>query len=159
MISKIMRIIIGLLGAPFGTAVYITLVELLPGLFTNVNNYKYIIAIGAALAFGIIFYIISPWILSKVREGVKLLDKEISKYPQSDILLGTIGLIVGLVIAYLIVSGIGTFVNIPIITAIVGILVYLFMGYIGIRIALKSRDDLFNINNDADLNIKIISYL
>ena len=103
MISKIIRIIIGLLGAAFGTAVYITLVELLPGLFTNVNNYKYIIAIGAALAFGIIFYIISPWILSKVREGVKLLDKEISKYPQSDILLGTIGLIVGLVIAYLIV--------------------------------------------------------
>ena len=59
MISKIIRIIIGLLGAAFGTAVYITLVELLPGLFTNVNNYKYIIAIGAALAFGIIFYIIS----------------------------------------------------------------------------------------------------
>ena len=57
MISKIIRIIIGLLGAAFGTAVYITLVELLPGLFTNVNNYKYIIAIGAALAFGIIFYI------------------------------------------------------------------------------------------------------
>ena len=155
MISKIIRIIIGLLGAAFGTAVYITLVELLPGLFTNVNNYKYIIAIGAALAFGIIFYIISPWILSKVREGVKLLDKEISKYPQSDILLGTIGLIVGLVIAYLIVSGIGTFVNIPIITAIVGILVYLFMGYIGIRIALKSRDDLFNINKLSRLTTSL----
>ena len=155
MISKIIRIIIGLLGAAFGTAVYIALVEFLPGLFTNVNSYKYIIAVGAALTFGIIFYIISPWILSKVREGVKLLDKEISKYPQSDILLGTIGLIVGLVIAYLIVSGIGTFVNIPIITAIVGILVYLFMGYIGIRIALKSRDDLFNINKLSRLTTSL----
>ena len=90
-----------------------------------------------------------------MREGVKLLDKEISKYPQSDILLGTIGLIVGLVIAYLIVSGIGTFVNIPIITAIVGILVYLFMGYIGIRIALKSRDDLFNINKLSRLTTSL----
>ena len=155
MISKIIRIIIGLLGAALGTAVYIALVEFLPGLFTNVNSYKYIIAVGAALTFGIIFYIISPWILSKVREGVKLLDKEISKYPQSDILLGTIGLIVGLVIAYLIVSGIGTFVNIPIITAIVGILVYLFMGYIGIRIALKSRDDLFNINKLSRLTTSL----
>ena len=69
--------------------------------------------------------------------------------------MGTIGLIVGLVIAYLIVSGIGTFVNIPIITAIVGILVYLFMGYIGIRIALKSRDDLFNINKLSRLTTSL----
>ncbi|WP_455544427.1 PIN domain-containing protein [Intestinibacter sp.] len=151
MISKIVKVLIGLLGAAFGTAIYITLEGLLPSLFNNFNDYKYIITIGVALIFGIIFYIISPWILSKVRDGVKILDKEISKYPQSDILLGTIGLIVGLVIAYLIVSGIGTFINIPIITAIIGILVYLFMGYIGIRIALKSRDDLFNINKLSKL--------
>lgn len=155
MISKIVRILIGLLGAALGTAIYITLVGLFPGLFASFSNYEYIITIGVALVFGIIFYIISPWILSKVREGIKILDKEISKYPQSDILLGTIGLIVGLVIAYLIVSGIGTFVNIPIITAIVGILVYLFMGYIGIRIALKSRDDLFNINKLSRLTTSL----
>lgn len=146
MISKIIRILIGLLGAALGTAIYIALVGILPGVFSGINDYKYIITIGVALVFGIIFYAIAPLMLSKVKEGVKLLDKEISKYPQSDILLATIGLIVGLVIAYLIVSGIGTFINLPIITAIVGILVYLFMGYIGIRIALKSRDDLFNIN-------------
>ena len=146
MISKIIRILIGLLGAALGTAIYIALVGILPGVFSGINDYKYIITIVVALVFGIIFYAIAPLMLSKVKEGVKLLDKEISKYPQSDILLATIGLIVGLVIAYLIVSGIGTFINLPIITAIVGILVYLFMGYIGIRIALKSRDDLFNIN-------------
>ncbi len=151
MISKIVKVLIGLLGAAFGTAIYIALEGLLPSIFNNFKDYKYMITIGAALIFGIIFYIISPWILSKVRDGVKILDKEISKYPQSDILLGTIGLIVGLVIAYLIVSGIGTFINIPIITAIIGILVYLFMGYIGIRIALKSRDDLFNINKLSKL--------
>ena len=137
MISKIIRILIGLLGAALGTAIYIALVGILPGVFSGINDYKYIITIGVALVFGIIFYAIAPLMLSKVKEGVKLLDKEISKYPQSDILLATIGLIV---------SGIGTFINLPIITAIVGILVYLFMGYIGIRIALKSRDDLFNIN-------------
>ena len=155
MISKIIRILIGLLGAALGTAIYIALVGILPGVFSGINDYKYIITIGVALVFGIIFYAIAPLMLSKVKEGVKLLDKEISKYPQSDILLATIGLIVGLVIAYLIVSGIGTFINLPIITAIVGILVYLFMGYIGIRIALKSRDDLFNINKLSRLSSNI----
>ena len=155
MISKIIRILIGLLGAALGTAIYIALVGILPGVFSGINDYKYIITIGVALVFGIIFYAIAPLMLSKVKEGVKLLDKEISKYPQSDILLATIGLIVGLVIAYLIVSGIGTFINLPIITAIVGILVYLFMGYIGIRIALKSRDDLFNINKLSRLTTSL----
>lgn len=155
MIKKIIRILIGLLGAALGTAIYITLEDILPHIFNNFDNYKYIITIGVALAFGIIFYAIAPWIMSKVKDVVKNLDKEISKYPQSDILLGTIGLIVGLVIAYLIVGGIGTFINIPIITAIIGILVYLFMGYLGIRIALKSRDDLFNLNRLSKLTTSL----
>lgn len=146
MIKKIIRILIGLLGAALGTAIYITLADLLPNVFNNFSNYKYIITIVVALVFGIIFYAVAQLIMAKAMDGIKLLDKEISKYPQSDILLGTIGLIVGLVIAYLIVSGIGTFINIPIITAIIGILVYVFMGYVGIRIALKSREDLFNLN-------------
>ena len=81
MISKIIRILIGLLGAALGTAIYIALVGILPGVFSGINDYKYIITIGVALVFGIIFYAIAPLMLSKVKEGVKLLDKEISKYP------------------------------------------------------------------------------
>lgn len=155
MISKLIRILIGLLGASLGTTVYIFLVKCFPNVFVGINDYKYIISIVVALIFGVFFYVIGPWIISKIRDSVKVLDKEISKYPQSDILLGTVGLIVGLVIAYLIVGGIGTFINIPVITAIISIVVYLFMGYLGIRIALKSRDDLFNINRLSKLTASL----
>ena len=55
MISKIIRILIGLLGAALGTAIYIALVGILPGVFSDINDYKYIITIGVALVFGIIF--------------------------------------------------------------------------------------------------------
>lgn len=146
MINKILRILIGLLGAAIGVTTYTTLVKHFPNVFMKYNDYKYIITIVITLVFAIIFYMIVPWLVGKVRDSVKLVDKEISKYPQSDILLGTVGLIVGLVIAYLIVGGIGTFINIPLITAIISIIVYVFMGYLGVRVALKSREDLFNIN-------------
>lgn len=155
MINKIVKILIGLLGAALGTAIYVFLVSHFPNTFAAVSSYKYIMTIVVALIFGIIFYVIAPFMISKVKDNVKLLDKEISKYPQSDILLGTVGLIVGLVIAYLIVGGIGTFINIPVITAIISIVVYLFMGYLGIRIALKSRDDLFNINRLSKLTASL----
>ena len=62
------------------------------------------------------------------------MDKEISKYPQTDILLGAIGLIVGLVIAYL-VSGLIN--SDPIVGGLLSLVTYVFMGYIGIKIALK----------------------
>ena len=87
----------------------------------------------------------------KLKKFVKVLDKEISKYPQTDILLGSIGLIVGLVIAYLIVGGY-LLNGMPIIRTILSIIIYLFMGYIGIKIALKSRDDLFNISKLSRLS-------
>ena len=146
MINKIIRILIGLLGAAVGVTTYTTLVKHFPNMFMKYNDYKYIITITTALVFAMIFYMTVPWLISKVRDSAKLVDKEISKYPQSDILLGTVGLIVGLIIAYLIVGGIGTFINIPLIAAIISITVYIFMGYLGVRVGLKSRDELFNVN-------------
>ena len=63
MISKIIRILIGLLGAALGTTVYVFLVKYFPSVFVGVNDYKYIISIAVALIFGIFFYVIGPWII------------------------------------------------------------------------------------------------
>lgn len=99
---------------------------------------------------------ISPWIFNKVRRFVKILDTEISKYPQTDILLGVVGLIVGLVIAYLIVGGVfGPISGMPLIKTILSIIIYLFMGYIGVKITLKSREDLFNISKLSRLSANL----
>lgn len=80
------------------------------------------------------------------------MDKEISKYPQTDILLGSIGLIIGFVIAYLL----GGLINsIPIVGGILTFITYGFLGYLGIKIALKSKDDLFNISRLSRLSPSI----
>ena len=155
MIRKIIRILITILGLALGTTTYVNLSKIVPAISFGAQNI-YLPAIVAGIVFGILFYLISPWIFEKVKGFIRVLDKEISKYPQSDILLGAVGLIVGLVIAYLIVGGLfGSMNGMPIIRTILSIIVYLFMAYIGIKVALKSREDLFNINKLSRLSSAI----
>ena len=51
-LARFLMIWVGLLGAALGTAIYIALVGILPGVFSGINDYKYIITIGVALVFG-----------------------------------------------------------------------------------------------------------
>ncbi len=152
LISKIIRILISFLGAILGTTSYLSLEKFFPQLSFGIEN-VYLVGLVAGLLVGILFYLISPWFFNKVRRFVKILDTEISKYPQTDILLGVVGLIVGLVIAYLIVGGLfGSISGMPLIKTILSIIIYIFMGYIGIKITLKSREDLFNISKLSRLS-------
>lgn len=152
LISKIIRILISFLGAILGTTSYLSLVKFFPQLSFGIEN-VYLVGLVTGLLVGILFYLISPWFFNKVRRFVKILDTEISKYPQTDILLGVVGLIVGLVIAYLIVGGLfGSISGMPLIKTILSIIIYIFMGYIGIKITLKSREDLFNISKLSRLS-------
>ena len=152
LISKIIRILISFLGAILGTTSYLSLEKFFPQLSFGIEN-VYLVGLVAGLLVGILFYLISPWFFNKVRRFVKILDTEISKYPQTDILLGVVGLIVGLVIAYLIVGGLfGSISGMPLIKTILSIIIYIFMGYIGVKITLKSREDLFNISKLSRLS-------
>jgi len=152
LISKIIRVLISLLGVILGTTSYLSLAKIFPQLSFGIEN-VYLVGLVAGLLVGVLFYLISPWFFNKVRRFVKILDTEISKYPQTDILLGVVGLIVGLVIAYLIVGGLlGTISGMPLIKTILSIIIYVFMGYIGVKITLKSREDLFNISKLSRLS-------
>lgn len=53
------------------------------------------------LIIGVIFYIIGPWVIDRFKYIAKLMDKENIKISSNCILLGSIGLIIGFVIAYL----------------------------------------------------------
>lgn len=143
MIQKITRIIIGILGFTVGITTYSTLMKQFPVLTFGTDVNGIIASVSVGIIIGLIFYAIEPWVINKFKDFAKVMDKEISKYPQTDILLGSIGLIVGFVIAYL-VSGLIN--SVPIVGGILSLVTYGFMGYLGIRVALKSKDDLFNLN-------------
>ncbi len=143
MIQKITRIVIGILGLTVGITTYSTLMKQFPVLTFGTDVNGIIASVSVGIIIGLIFYAIEPWVINKFKDFAKIMDKEISKYPQTDILLGAIGLIVGFVIAYL-VSGLIN--SVPIVGGLLSLVTYGFMGYLGIRVALKSKDDLFNLN-------------
>ena len=149
MIRKIIRAMIGILGFVLGFTVYSSLADTFPALLFGINKNVILVSIAVGLIIGVIFYIIGPWFIDNFKYIAKLIEKEISKYPQTDILLGSTGLIIGLVIAYLVSYLIS---SIPIVGGILSFITYVFMGYLGIRIALKSKDDLFNISKLSRLS-------
>ena len=143
MIPKVIRFITSILGFALGMTTYATLMKAFPALKFGAEIYGLIASVSVGIVVGIIFYAIEPWFTDKFKDIAKVMDKEISKYPQTDILLGSIGLIIGFVIAYLL----GGLINsIPIVGGLLTFITYGFLGYLGIRIALKSKDDLFNIS-------------
>lgn len=149
MIRKVIRVCVGILGLILGSTTYLKLMKDIKQLTFGREIYGFAAAIAVGIVIGLLFYIIEPWVVKKVKEAAKIMDKEISKYPQTDVLLGSIGLIVGFVIAYLLS---GLINQIPIIGGLLSLITYIFMGYLGIRIALKSKDDLFNISKLSRLS-------
>lgn len=141
MIKKIVRFLIGGLGLIVGSSTYVSVTQNFKVLTYNNKTYEAVAAVVVGLVLGIIFYLIEPWVMNKIRKIARAAEKEISRYPQVDILLGSVGLIVGFVIAYL-VSGIIN--SIPIVGKVISVLVYLVLGYLGVRVALKSKNDLAN---------------
>lgn len=155
MIRKVTRAAIGIIGFILGMTTYLTLMKDFPKLTFGTEIYGIAAAIAVGIIVGVLLYSIEPWFIDKIRDIAKIIDKEISKYPQTDILLGSIGLIVGLVIAYLISLLVSSIIRIPIISGLISLVTYIFMGYLGVRISLKSREDLFNISKLSRLSTSI----
>jgi len=150
LVNKIIRLVITIVGLVLGFTTYLSLSREFEVLSFGINDIVASTIVGVVI--GILFYLISPWIIEKTKYIARLVDGEISKYPQTDILLGSIGLIVGFVIAYL-VSGLIS--SIPIVGNILAFITYVFMGYLGIKVSLKSKDDLFNINKIAKIPVSM----
>lgn len=142
MLKKISKFVAGILGFVIGFTIYNNLYKIYPKLYFGSERNAIIGAVVTGLTLGIIFYFIGPFLLKKLNKLINYLDHEISKYPLVDILLGSIGLIVGLLIAYLLS---GATNNIPYVGNLISLMIYIVLGYLGIRVAIKSKNDLMGI--------------
>ena len=88
MIQKIIRAMIGIFGFVLGFTIYSSLASTFPVLLFGIKKGTILISAVVGLIIGVIFYIIGPWVIDRFKYIAKLMDKEISKYPQTDILLG-----------------------------------------------------------------------
>jgi uncharacterized protein YacL len=97
-----------------------------------------------ALLFGLIFFLISPWLIKLGWKATGIIENTLQNIPTNDILLGSVGLILGLIIANLFIRPLAI-IPIPWLGSIVMVLANIILGYLGIKIATRKRDDLGSI--------------
>ena len=69
------------------------------------------------------------------------MEDRLLKAPIFDLLFGTIGLIVGLSVAFLVSFGLGS-IEIPIITSVLPTVLFVILGYLGFQVGFKQRDEI-----------------
>lgn len=88
---------------------------------------------------GIVGYVLAPWVLSEAASVAGWLVGRLTRTPTPDLVAGVVGLVVGLVIANLVRLALGA---VPVVGPALAIAVYAVLGYVGLVVGLKKRDDL-----------------
>ncbi|BEP30158.1 PIN/TRAM domain-containing protein [Helicovermis profundi] len=146
MIKRITKVTLVIFGLFFGYAISSMLFKVNAiGLALNYNSNDEVLGliVGSvfAILFGLIFYFLSPKITNVSIEITNKVEVELGKVPVGQVVIGSVGLIIGLIIAYLI-SPVFRLIPIKILGTILTVAVYGFLGYLGIAISTKSISDL-----------------
>ncbi|NMP22162.1 PIN/TRAM domain-containing protein [Sulfobacillus harzensis] len=91
------------------------------------------------VAGGLVGYLVGPILVAWATRAVVWVESRLQHTPTQDLLSGSIGLIVGLVIAFLVgtdLSGLGPFGTILRVAITIG------FGYVGLRVSIRRKDDI-----------------
>ncbi|WP_100405969.1 PIN/TRAM domain-containing protein [Bacillus solitudinis] len=97
-----------------------------------------------AIVGAILFFIATFWVADYIVNIMKLMEEAIVRAPVTDVLFGSMGLIIGLIVAYLIGIPLNA-IAIPVVSTVLPIFVTIILGYFGFQIGFKKRDELINL--------------
>lgn len=146
MLQKLVRAVLTIAGAILGFGLY-TLTKFLIVLaghkelvdFSEIQDM--IISALVAIIFGLIFFRLTPAFKKQGNKMANNLESDLQKMSANDIVMGTVGLIAGLIIAFLI-SQIYVGIKVPYLDVILNVITYIILGYLGIVIATKKGKDI-----------------
>ncbi len=138
MINKLRRFIVALVGFALTTTLYISLMKPIKQLQFGNTTYGYIAGVAAGVVVALIFFISEPAINRRLKKLGKVFDREMSAYSQINIILGSVGLLVGFLIASLLS---GQLEKIYVVGPVLSILSYILFGLLGIRIGIRSKNE------------------
>ncbi len=150
MIDRTLRIIITVLAAVGGLMITDRIIPLLAtvvseeflkiGVFgitmTTVLSFVF-----GGLVGGIVGFLVAPFLLKHLWNFTYWLELRLNKMPGYDVLAGVLGLATGLIISNLLGSA---FLPIPIVGKYVPLLLSVILGYLGINVAIRKREELFS---------------
>ncbi|HBI56728.1 MAG TPA: PIN domain nuclease [Firmicutes bacterium] len=140
MFSKVMRAVFTLIGFAFGYT-FITRIHALPALTAGLPSWgQAIAAIIGALFFGLIFFLITPAITKAVQKSSHWLEKYLLVLPGQDLVAGSAGIIMGLLIGTLLIYPFREII--PVFGPYLAIIANIFLAWVGAIVAVKKREDL-----------------
>ena len=142
MIKKAIKYLIAVVGATFGIIFYIIFKDFLMNIKPadmSVSLFEIGTAVIIPLVFAIIFYFLAPFIIEQAQKIANYFQGQILKMPLPELITAILGLVVGIGIAYLLSNPISKipFAGIPI-----SILLYVFLGYIGMNVGRLRKDEI-----------------
>ncbi|HSH35249.1 PIN/TRAM domain-containing protein [Schnuerera sp.] len=140
MIDKIIRGVITLVGLLVGYGIVAGLIALEIISLSNKGWLSLIFYLGISLIFGIIFFLLSPRVMKVGRVIIQFVETELQKVPAYDIALGSVGLIIGFIIAYLLSQPFYK-LEIPYLGVAISIVFYVIFGYLGIKVPTRKKED------------------
>ena len=144
MLKRIIQILFLLIGATVG-------IILLPNVFGLISfldnpwiNNPYVAAIAGALIFLILSFLFADLLVN----FMKWMEEKLLHAPTLDLLFGTIGLIIGLVVAFLIGFALST-IDIPLVATAAPIVLSVVLGYLGFQVGFQKREELLSMLTPA----------
>ncbi|MDD3334667.1 MAG: hypothetical protein PHI98_04030 [Eubacteriales bacterium] len=141
--ERVLRGLITLLGAGIGAALTALLVPFLMRLYPDVfEGFSNIVLLYVALCAlcGAVFFGVSLPIIKRSLQLINMIEQQWEKMPTRQILLTSIGLLLGLAIAALVTQLILS-VGASLLTVSFSALTYIFLGYIGMQLGFKRYRD------------------
>jgi len=139
-VKKFVQIAFLLIGGALGLVFLPPLYELLH-LSSNpwLDNPYVSVALGALLLFTLSFAFSDYFV-----RLISWMEEVLFKVPIGDLLFGTFGLIIGLIVAYFLGFAIDS-VKFPVITEVLPIILSFVLGYLGFRLGFRKRDELIQL--------------
>ncbi|MCA0972682.1 PIN/TRAM domain-containing protein [Halobacillus litoralis] len=135
MLKRIVQLFIVLTGGTIGYLYLPDLFRLMgmdwPGLIQS--------SLGAVIG-ALILYLLMFWFVDYIVDFLRWVEDTLVRAPAADLLFGSLGLIVGLIIAYLVNIPVQQF-EIPVVDQVVPIIITFFLGYFGFQVGFKRKDE------------------
>jgi uncharacterized protein YacL len=146
LLEKILRGLITIAGVILGYFVgdTITHTSYIAGLnyYGSATIKNAIIIIISILIFGVFLFLISPVINHGLKKLMDYIEKSIQKLSITEIIFGSAGAIVGLILSAVFVTIVD---NIPIVGSIVAVFIAIFMAAVGANICIKRREEIMGV--------------
>jgi uncharacterized protein YacL len=137
MLKRIVQIFFLIVGGTLGIFLIPKVVNLLNVGSIGWLEESYVRAIIGA----VVLFVTTFWLVDYIVHLIKYVEEALVKAPVTDVLFGSLGLIFGLIVAYLILLPVKS-ISIQVVSTVLPIFVTILLGYLGFQVGFKKRNEL-----------------